>query len=55
MRVVTPDQFRRGYLLRLGDHAQVIPWKLIRRLPDGNYLAATQEQTRVLNRLRASR
>lgn len=38
MRVVTPEQYRQGYLEKIGDQVIDRDFTLIRKLPDGNYL-----------------
>lgn len=37
-RVVTPEQYAEGYVTRRGLLAWQRPYRLIRRLPNGNYL-----------------
>jgi hypothetical protein len=43
VRVVTPQQYRDGYLVRTGGHVETMAWSLVRRLDDGNYLVRSDE------------
>lgn len=42
-RVVTPEQYGQGYLVRDGMVVKKLQYELIRRLPDGNYLVRAPE------------
>lgn len=42
-RVVTPEQYGQGYLVRDGMVVKKLRYELIRRLPDGNYLVRAPE------------
>ena len=38
VRVVTPEQYRNGYIVRIGMRVETRRWSLVRKLDDGNYL-----------------